>query len=132
MFRAMAWVFTVLGGFLIGSFFVLQNQRLLHYCESKPQSWAGRNLPYVVGHLYFSANRFKMADPYFLFVAKYDPDSPRAEEARYYRLQGLRLDGRATTADYDDYLQRYPNGRNSSLVRRWLNQAQQHPLAGSH
>jgi hypothetical protein len=124
MMKAILWGAGLLVLLIFSSYAALQKDRILRYAESHPDTWVARNVPYAVGHIYYSTRRYRAANHYFSFVVTRYPETSRAHECAFYRLQGLRILTHVTPADYEQFLARYPEGQYSEVVRRWRQQAQ--------
>jgi TolA-binding protein len=102
----------------------LQNGSLLRYLDEHPDPKWVPTAEYFIGQGYYMTQELTEASTFFIRVADRFPSSRYAEDAYYSYVQCMDDSvkvGRAQIIDlYQSYLERYPNGRHTEIVKTRL------------
>lgn len=121
MVRGFLIVVGVLVGGMILAHIALQNGILLRYLDEHPDPQMVPAVEYYVGHGYYLFQDLPEAATYFIRIAEGYPRSKYADDAYFNYVQTLddmMIAHRQVSAEYQKYLDRFPNGKYVMLARR--------------
>ena len=120
----------ILIGFLFGAAgvlaasYLLTDNQVLALAESLGPK-AGIAIEQTLGELYYSIRQYERASFYFMLLMQEHSDSPEVESAFFYWLQAQRFGNLISSNEMvercRDYLTRYPQGENASMIRSLSN-----------